>query len=98
MLRWLRGGLGESHGGSAGAVFSVLDMIYNPGGARARDLLEEHHEHVVAKPTPGDKLLADGCVVVRLKQRDARTGEPTEPAEPVESSQPVEPVEPDQAS
>jgi hypothetical protein len=60
MLRWLR----ETMGGSAAgvnAMFGALEEIFNPAAAQAR---KERHERVIPIPSPGDKLLAEGKVVI----------------------------------
>ena len=60
MLRWLR----ETMGGSAAgvnAMFGALEEIFNRAAAQAR---KEQHERVIPIPSPGDKLLAEGKVVI----------------------------------
>jgi hypothetical protein len=55
-------------GGSAAgmnAMIGALDSFFNPAAARARKELEEQHERVVPIPSPGDKLLNEGKVVIR---------------------------------
>lgn len=64
MLSWLRRGIGGS-GGSSAAALGVLDGILHPGAARAREHLDAQHERVMPSPTPGDKLLSDGVVVIK---------------------------------
>jgi hypothetical protein len=52
-------------GGSASAIGSViwaLEELYNPAAARAR---KEQRERVIPAPSPGDKLLDEGKVVIR---------------------------------
>ena len=63
MLRWLRGTMGGSAAGM-NAMIGALDSFFNPAAARARKELEEQHERVVPIPSPGDKLLAEGNVVI----------------------------------
>jgi hypothetical protein len=63
MLRWLRGAMGGSAAGM-NAMIGALDSFFNPAAARARKELEEQHERVVPIPSPGDKLLAQGKVVI----------------------------------
>jgi hypothetical protein len=63
MLRWLRGTMGGSAAGM-NAMIGALDSFFNPAAARARKELEEQHERVVPIPSPGDKLLAEGKVVI----------------------------------
>ena len=64
MLRWLRGTMGGSAAGM-NAMIGALDSFFNPAAARARKELEEQHERVVPIPSPGDKLLKEGRVVIR---------------------------------
>lgn len=63
MLRWLRRGLGESRSGMSAAI-GALDEVVNPGAARGRELVDAEHERVAATPSPGDKILRDGAVVI----------------------------------
>jgi hypothetical protein len=72
MLGWLRRSMGDSAHGSA-AVLGVLDDIWHPGAARAREQLDAQNELVMPTPSPGDKLLEDGkIVVVRRCDQTAR--------------------------
>jgi hypothetical protein len=64
MLRWLRGTMGGSAAGM-NAMIGALDSVFNPAAARARQELEEQNERIVPIPSPGDKLLAEGKVVIR---------------------------------
>jgi hypothetical protein len=69
VLRWLR----ESMGGSAAgmnAMIGALDDVFNPAAGRARKELEEQNERIVPIPSPGDKLLAEGKVVIRMPERE----------------------------
>jgi hypothetical protein len=56
-------------GSAAGvnAMIGALDTFFNPGAARARQELKEQHERVVPIPSPGDKLLTQGKIVVRRR-------------------------------
>jgi hypothetical protein len=47
-----------------GAALGALDEVFNPGAARARDLLDAQHERVVPTPSPGDRLLDDGRITI----------------------------------
>lgn len=49
-----------------GSVLGAMDDVFNPGAARAREALQAENQRVVAKPTPGDKLLKDGKVIIQL--------------------------------
>ncbi len=69
MLRWLRGTMGGSTTGM-NAMIGALDDVFNPAAGRARKELEEQNERVVPIPSPGDKLLAEGKVVIRRVPRD----------------------------
>jgi hypothetical protein len=69
MLRWLRGSMGGSAAGM-NAMIGALDSVFNPAAARARKELEEQNERVVPIPSPGDKLLAEGKVVIRQTPKD----------------------------
>lgn len=64
MLRWLRGTMRGSAAGM-NAMIGALESFFNPAAARARKELEEQHERVVPVPSPGDKLLNEGRVVIR---------------------------------
>lgn len=66
MLRWLRGSMGGSASALSG-VIGALEEFYNPAAARAREELKEQHERVIPAPSPGDKLLDEGKVVIRRK-------------------------------
>lgn len=64
MLRWLRGSMGGSAAGM-NAMIGALDSFFHPAAARAREELKEQHERVIPIPSPGDKLLTDGKIVIR---------------------------------
>jgi hypothetical protein len=66
MLSWLRRSMGDSRRGSA-AVLGVLDDIWHPGAARAREQLDSQNERVMPAPSPGDKLLKDNKIVVVVR-------------------------------
>lgn len=76
MLGWFRRTMGES-GTTIGGAFGVLDEVFNPGAARARELLEEQKELAVAKPSPGDKLYDEGRIVIT--RRKSADGGPSQP-------------------
>lgn len=63
MLTWMRRGLGDRGGMSA--VLGALDSVFNPGAARAHDEIEEQHQRVMPTPSPGDRMLREGRVVIR---------------------------------
>jgi hypothetical protein len=61
-------------GGSASAmsgVIGALEEFYNPAAARAREELKEQNERVIPVPSPGDKLLDEGKIVIRRKAAEA---------------------------
>ena len=43
---------------------NVLDEVWHPGAARAREDQETRHERAVPSPSPGDRLLRSGRVVI----------------------------------
>lgn len=59
----MRGGTGESTAGLSAAI-GALDVFFNPAAARAREELAAQHERVLPMPSPGDRLLDDGVVVI----------------------------------
>ena len=52
---------------------SVLDQVWHPGAARAREDQETRHERSVPSPSPGDRLLRTGRV--RIGRRDGADDE-----------------------
>ena len=48
-----------------GSAFQVMDEVFNPGAARAREELAAQHEHVIPVPSPGDKMLREGHITIR---------------------------------
>jgi hypothetical protein len=73
MLKWLRGTCGTSAGATAG-VLGVLDELVNPGAARAREEMQGANEAAIPAPSPGDRLLRDGRITIRVAPRDAPRG------------------------
>ncbi len=63
MSRWLQSGKRRPRSSSS-AVLGALDQFFNPGAARARELLDAQHERVMPNPSPGDKLLDEGRIVI----------------------------------
>jgi hypothetical protein len=63
--------MGDSRRGTA-AVLGVLDDIWHPGAARAREQLDSQNERVMPAPSPGDKLLDDGKIVVKRPSDEAK--------------------------
>jgi hypothetical protein len=67
MFLRLRRGLGDSHRGMSSALGS-LDEFFHPSASRARQQLDAQHERVIPTPSPGDRLLDDGRVIIRIDQ------------------------------
>lgn len=60
-------GLSAGSGSAGGALsggLSALDAVFNPGAARAREELDQQHERVVPAPSPGDRMLDEGVIVI----------------------------------
>jgi hypothetical protein len=66
MLGWLRRSMGDSQGAMAGAL-GVFNDIYHPGAVRAREQLDGQNERVIPVPSPGDRLLEEGKIVIQLR-------------------------------
>ena len=73
LLEWLRRGLGGS-AGLASAV-GVVESVFAPSAAEARHFREREHERVIPVPSPGDRMLDEGVVVLRLGTRGGRSEE-----------------------
>ena len=54
---------------------SVLDEVWHPGAARAREDQETRHERSVPAPSPGDRLLRSGRVRIGRRARDEAGGD-----------------------
>ena len=61
-IRIQKGAAGSAPAMAAG--LGALEEVLSPSASRARELLEADHERVVAAPSPGDRLLDDGVVVI----------------------------------
>lgn len=72
MLAWMRRSLPDSRSGMSSAL-GALDQVFNPGAARARELLDAQHERVIAVPSPGDRLLRDKVVHIDPGTLEKRT-------------------------
>lgn len=55
----------------AGGAFAVMDAIFNPAAARARERVKGDHERQVPKPSPGDDALRTGELVIRVPKSSA---------------------------
>jgi hypothetical protein len=50
--------------GTGAGVATALDQFFSPGAARAREETDRQHELVLPTPSPGDRLLEDGILVL----------------------------------
>lgn len=57
------GASSESLGGALGA----FDAIFHPGAHRAREELKQANERKIAIPSPGDRLLHENRITIRIK-------------------------------
>lgn len=71
VLGWLRRSMGDSRG-SWSAAIGGLEEFVNPAAARAKEDLREQNERVMPTPSPGDKLLDEGRIVLPPPQRNAQ--------------------------
>lgn len=62
----MRGGLGSSSA-SLGAALGAFDAFFHPGAARAREELKQANERKMPIPSPGDRLLHENRIVIRVK-------------------------------
>jgi hypothetical protein len=65
-------GLSAGSGSAGGALsggMSALDAVFNPGAARAREELDQQHERVMPAPSPGDRMLDEGVIVIEPPER-----------------------------
>ena len=57
-----------SAGGTAGAALSsglgAIEAAFNPAAGRAREELDRQHELVAPAPSPGDRILEEGRIVI----------------------------------
>ena len=63
----LSSGAGGSAGGALSGGFSALDEVFNPAAARARDEWARQHEAVIPTPSPGDRMLDEGRIVIAMR-------------------------------
>ena len=59
----LAAGAGSAGGALSGGL-SALDAVFNPGAARAREELDQQHERVLLTPSPGDRMIDEGVIVI----------------------------------
>jgi len=71
MLRWIRQHLGGKRQSAFGAMLNGADELWHPTAVRGREDLTAHHQRTVPAPSPGDRTLDEGLIVLR------RAGKPT---------------------
>lgn len=59
--------LRPTSGSGAGAA-TALDQFFHPAAARAREEIDRQHELVMPAPSPGDRLLDQGVVVIEAPE------------------------------
>ena len=67
MLSWMRKTMGGSQPG-ASSTLSALEEVFAPAAAKARLDLESRNERAIPIPSPGDKLLTDRVLVVKVSK------------------------------
>ncbi len=70
MLSWMRKSMGGSQPG-ASSTLSALEEIFAPAAAKARLDLESRNERAIPIPSPGDRLLTDRVLKVKVRKADA---------------------------
>ncbi|MGN6686512.1 MAG: hypothetical protein ACTHK1_03130 [Actinomycetales bacterium] len=80
VLGWLRRNLGDHT--AMGGVLGVFEEFYNPAAARADEERQAQHERVQPAPSPGDRLLNEGRLVLPAKPEPGHGDEPL-PGAPV---------------
>jgi hypothetical protein len=51
-----------------GAVLGGLDEVFHPEAVHGRQETDRQHSMVVPLPSPGDKMLDDGVVVIERRE------------------------------
>jgi hypothetical protein len=46
------------------SALGSLDEFFHPSAARARELMDSQHERVIPTPSPGDRLLSEGRMII----------------------------------
>ena len=64
MLGWFWRHMGRRSRGGVGAMLGGVDEVFHPEAARAREQIDRQHSMVTPMPSPGDKLLKDGKLIV----------------------------------
>jgi len=65
MLSWMRKTMGGSTPGASSSL-GALEEIFAPAAAKARLDLESRNERAIPIPSPGDRLLADRLLVIKV--------------------------------
>ncbi len=65
MLSWMRKSMGGSQPGASSAL-GALEEIFAPAAAKARLDLESRNERAIPIPSPGDRLLTDRVLRVKV--------------------------------
>lgn len=65
MLSWMRKTMAGSQPG-ASSTLSALEEVFAPAAAKARLDLESRNERAIPIPSPGDKLLTDKVLVLKV--------------------------------
>ena len=73
MLIRMRRSLGDSSA-SMGSALGALDAFVNPGARRASDELKQANERVIPAPSPGDRLLNENRIVIRVARPAGEPG------------------------
>lgn len=68
MLSWMRKTMGGSQPGASSSL-GALEEIFAPAAAKARLDLESRNERSIPIPSPGDKLLSDKVLVVKVSKQ-----------------------------
>ena len=85
VLSWMRRTMGGSQPGSSSAL-TALEEVFAPAAAKARLDLESRNERSIPIPSPGDRLLSDRVLVVRVASPPA-DDEPTSAPSPESGQQ-----------
>ena len=67
----------KTMGGSqlgASSTLGALEEIFAPAAAKARLDLESRNERAIPIPSPGDRLLTDRLLVIKVARTDASAG------------------------
>jgi len=64
MLRWMRRHLGGKGRGAFGAMLNGADEMWHATAMRGREELELQHQFTAPAPSPGDRLIEEGHLVV----------------------------------